>query len=125
MDFANEYDEHNEFDDNDDNDDDNEGFGMWDGKCQACDAYGPVGDMSLCEECAGKLERDLIRKRDWKYSANAYGCPPERLEELRSQVIRKHGERLELLAPTSPNELPPKSSERKKKRKRRRRRGAD
>jgi hypothetical protein len=99
--------------------DDDRQFGLWDGKCQACDAYGPVDDMSLCEECAGKLERDMIRNRDWDYSASAFGCPPDRLEELRDRVIREHGERLELLAPTSPDGLPPKPSRRRRKRKRR------
>ena len=103
-------------------DEDDADFGLWDGQCQACDGYGPVNDMSLCEDCAGKLERDLIRNRDWDYSTTAFGCPPERLEELRAQVIREHGERLELLAPTSPDELPPKSSHRQRNRKRRRRR---
>ena len=39
-----------------------EPWGIWDGKCQACDGYGRVNDLSLCEDCAGKLERDLIRQ---------------------------------------------------------------
>jgi prepilin-type N-terminal cleavage/methylation domain-containing protein len=43
--------------------DDEDDFGLYDGKCQACDAYGPVDDISLCEECAGKFERDTIRQR--------------------------------------------------------------
>lgn len=94
-------------------DEDDDDFGLWDGQCQACDAYGPVDDMSLCEECAGKFERDVIRKREWDYSANAFGCPPERLEELRAHVVREYGERLEMLAPTSPDELPPTASPRR------------
>jgi hypothetical protein len=80
--------------------------------------------MRLCKDCAGKFERDLIRNRDWDYSTIALGCLPERLEELWVHVIREHGERLELLAPTSPDELPPKSSPRQENRKRRRRRDA-
>ena len=93
-------------------DEDDDDFGLRDGQCQACDAHGPVDDMSLCEECAGKFERDVIRRRDWDYSAIAFGCPPERLEELRAHVIREYGERLEMLAPSSPDELPPKASPR-------------
>jgi len=85
-----------EWDDHDDLDDDE--FGLWDGKCQACDAYGRVDDTSLCEECSGKLERDLIRKRDWAYSALAFGCPKDRLEELRNEIVRRYGARLEMLA---------------------------
>lgn len=92
--------------------DEDDDFGLWDGQCQACDAYGPVDDMSLCEDCAGKFERDVIRKRDWDCSANAFGCPPELREELRASVIREYGERLEMLAPSSPDELPPKASPR-------------
>jgi hypothetical protein len=47
--------------------------GLYDGECQICGLFGRVDDLSLCEECAGKLERDLIRQRDWDYSINAYG----------------------------------------------------
>ena len=85
-----------EWDDEDDLGD--EEFGLWDGKCQACDAYGRVDDMSLCEECTGKIERDFIRKREWAYSATAFGCPDENLEALRNEIIKNYGKRLELLA---------------------------
>jgi hypothetical protein len=78
--------------------DTDESWGIWDGKCQACDGYGRVNDLSLCEDCAGKLERDLIRQRDWDYSASAFGLPSEAQEELRRQVIAKFGEALELIA---------------------------
>ena len=56
-------------------------------------------DGSLCEECAGKLERDLIRQREWDYSASAFGLPPEAREELRRRVIAEFGDALELIAP--------------------------
>ena len=82
-------------------------WGFWDGQCQACDRYGPVNDLSLCEDCAGKLERDLIRQRDWDYSASAFGLPPEAREALRRQVIAEFGEALELIPvghdPASPS----------------------
>jgi hypothetical protein len=29
-----------------------------------------LNDFGLCEGCAGKLERDLIRQRDWDYNFN-------------------------------------------------------
>lgn len=80
-------------------DDDDDDFGLYDGICQACDALGPVDDMSLCEACAGKFERDMIRRRDWDYSALAFGTPDDRLEALRDAVIEAYGEALELLAP--------------------------
>lgn len=42
-------------------------WGFWDGQCRACDCFGRIDDSMLCENCAGKLERDLIRQRDWDY----------------------------------------------------------
>ena len=40
------------------------------GECQGCDCFAYVNDLGLCHECAGKLERDLIRERDWDYTPN-------------------------------------------------------
>lgn len=76
-----------------------EPFGLWEGQCQACDRWGPVNDLMLCETCAARLERDLIRQRDWDYSASAFGLSPEAREELRQQVVAQFGEALELIAP--------------------------
>ena len=74
-------------------------FGLCDAECQGCGFFGRVNDLSLCEECAGKLERDLNRQRDWDYSITAYGVPASKLEELRSRVVAQYGEELELIAP--------------------------
>ena len=68
------------------------------GECQACDIYGPVDDTSLCDECAGKLERDLIRQRDWNYCVSAFVLRDKEREKLRNNVIKKYGEVLELIA---------------------------
>jgi hypothetical protein len=76
----------------------NDEFGLWDAECYACEIFTRVNDMGLCEECAGKLERDFIRKREWSYSALAFACPKDKLEILRAEVVRNYGERLELLA---------------------------
>jgi hypothetical protein len=76
-----------------------EPFGLWEGQCQACDMWGPVDDLMLCEVCTARLERDLIRQRDWEYSASAFGLSPEAREELRRQVVAEFGEALELIAP--------------------------
>jgi hypothetical protein len=76
-----------------------EPFGLWEGQCQACDTWGPVDDLMLCEDCTAKLERDLIRQRNWEYSASAFGLSPEACEELRQQVVAQFGEALELIAP--------------------------
>ena len=77
---------------------DDNAFGFYEGECQGCDIFTCVDDVGLCEECAAKLDRDLIRQRDWKYSTMAYGVPPEKREELRRKVIQQHGEDLELIA---------------------------
>lgn len=82
-------------------DDEDEGtWGFFDGKCQACDLYGRVDDISLCQTCAGKFERDMIRQRNWDYSALAFGLPDKDHEKLRQQIIAQYGEKLEMLAPS-------------------------
>ena len=96
----------------DSEDDELNGFGFYEAECQGCDLFTRLNDLGLCEECAGKLERDLIRQRDWDYSALAYGCPESKREELRKEIIARHGERLELI---TPNREP--QGRRKKKRK--------
>ena len=74
----------------------------YNGFCYACDLYAELDDLGLCDACAGKIERDLIRLRDWEYSVTAFGCPKEKLEELRKQIITQYGEALELLAEEQP-----------------------
>ena len=83
-------------------------FGFYDAECQGCDILTRVDDVGLCKECAAKLDRDLVRQRDWDYSAMAFGVPPEQREELRRKVIQKYGENLELIAPSKVKK--PKSS---------------
>ncbi len=77
---------------------DNNAFGFYEGECQGCDIFTRVDDVGLCEKCAAKLDRDLVRQRDWKYSRLAYGVPSGKKEELRRKVIQKYGEDLELIA---------------------------
>jgi hypothetical protein len=80
-------------------------FGLFESECQACDVFGPVDDLGLCEECSAKFERDMIRQRAWDYSAGAFGVRPEDREELRAEVIAKYGEALELVSPGSGDNL--------------------
>lgn len=76
---------------------------MLDTICQGCDLFRPVNDLSLCDECFAKLERDLIRSRDWAYSATAFMVAEEQLEALRERVIRDYGAAYELIAdPNAP-----------------------
>jgi len=71
--------------------------------------------LGLCVECAGKLDRDLIRQRDWAYSVSAFGVPESRLEDLRKEVIKNYGAKHELIAP--PNRTQKKSKEKKRNKK--------
>ena len=57
-----------------------------------------MNDLSLCDECFAKLERDLIRARDWDYSATIFMTPQEQFEALRERVIRDYGADYELIA---------------------------
>ena len=76
-----------------------EAWGLYDGQCVACDLLGRVNDLGLCRECAGKLERDLVRERDWDHSASAFGLAEDDQEKLRRQIIAQYGEALELIEP--------------------------
>lgn len=75
--------------------------------CRGCDLTLPLNDLGLCDDCYSKLERDLIRMRDWEYSAEAFGVPDEQLEALRDRVVRDYGAAYELLE--QPHEYSPKN----------------
>ena len=81
---------------------DEELFGIWDGQCQACEMWGRVNDLMLCEECDGKIQRDLIRARDWDYVAAAFGLDDEGRQRLRAEVIRQYGAQNELIIDQKP-----------------------
>ena len=70
------------------------------GECASCDMFRPLDDQGLCPVCAAMLERDLIRQRDWEYSATAFLLSDEAREELRRKVVAEYGEGLELIDPT-------------------------
>jgi hypothetical protein len=98
-----------------------EAWGMYDGQCVACDLLGRVNDLGLCEECAGKLERDLGRERDWDYAveynaASAFGLADDDREKLRRQVVEQYGEARELIAPIKQarKKRPPRQSARRR-----------
>ncbi len=89
-------------------------FGSYEGECAGCDSYTKVDDLGLCEGCGAKLDRDMIRERDWERSMTAWVCPQDKREELRNQVIRKHGAKLELIAPSTPKKKKSKSQNKKR-----------
>ena len=74
-------------------------FGRHEAECAGCEQFHHVNESGLCENCSQKLERDLIRKRDWAYSVTAYGMSDERREDMRRQIVDNFGEGLELVAP--------------------------
>lgn len=78
-----------------------------DSVCNGCLLPFPTNDLGLCDDCYAKLERDLIRMRDWAYSAQAFGVPDEQLEVLRDRVIRDYGAAFELLE--QPHDYKPKN----------------
>ena len=65
--------------------------------CVGCDLPFPVNDLGLCDTCFAKLERDLIRSRDWDHSVSAIGVAPDQLEALRERVIHIYGAAYELI----------------------------
>jgi hypothetical protein len=93
-------------------------FGLWEGQCQACDNWGRVNDLMLCEECDAKVQRDLIRAQDWDYVAAAFGLDDEGRERLRAEVIREYGVKNELIISEGP-----KQEKRKRRRRRRKKAG--
>jgi len=101
----------------DSEDDELSGFGFYEGECQGCDIFTRLNDLGLCEECAGKVDRDLIRQRDWGYSALAFGCPESKREELRNEIIARYGEKLELMAPKKDAQKRPKKKRKSKRKK--------
>jgi hypothetical protein len=71
--------------------------------CTGCDLPLPLNDLGFCADCSAKLERDLIRQRDWDYSVTAFLLEDDKREALRTRVIREYGAKLELLASPDTN----------------------
>jgi hypothetical protein len=101
---------------------DDESSWGYEGQCLACDAWGHVDDLGLCDDCAAKLDRDLIRQREWDYSATAFGVSPDDREKLRQQVITQFGAALELIA--APGEQSSRRRKKRRKTRKPRRRGS-
>ena len=100
-------------DDNDKEVDFDHMFQSTEGICNGCDLILPLNDLGLCDNCAGKLERDLIRNRDWNYSVSGFGLPKSEREGMRNEVINAFREKLELIAPDTPGKRKPKPEKKK------------
>ncbi len=90
------------------------------GQCQGCEDFQRVNDLGLCAECAEKLDRDLIRQRDWEYSVTAFGVARDRREDLRNHIIKTYGRAMELIAADPPEEKKTAAEKRKQKKAKRR-----
>ncbi len=85
--------------------------------CVGCDLPFAVNDLGLCDNCFAKLERDLIRSRDWDHSVTAFGASPDQREALREHVIRDYGAAYELIeSPKKPKNKRSKSRASQRKR---------
>jgi len=82
----------------DDEDKTDNSWSSIEGECAGCDGYLPLNDLGVCDECAEKLDRDLIRQRDWAYSSLAFGVPVEQREALRQRIIQQFGDSYELIS---------------------------
>jgi len=71
--------------------------------CVACERMVPqCDDLGLCPDCAAKLDRDMIRDRDWERSWTAWQTPADQREALRTHVVARYGARYELIVPPAP-----------------------
>lgn len=75
-------------------------FAGYEAECAGCEQFLIVNELGVCEDCSQKLERDLVRNRDWAHSAIAYGASVEQREDMRKQIVDTYGEALELIAPS-------------------------
>ena len=72
-------------------------------ECIACERMVPQrDDLGLCLDCAAKLDRDMIRDRDWERSWTAWYTPEDQREALRTHVVAHYGARYELIVPPAP-----------------------
>lgn len=78
----------------------------WNGEiCVGCDLPSQVNDLGLCNDCNAKLDRDMIRSRDWDRSATGFLTPDHELENLRTRIVREYGRDYELIVPPTKAEL--------------------
>lgn len=108
-----------DFDDNEldfyDADEEDDLFGDMQALCYGCDCFQPLNDLGLCGECAAKVDRDLIRQRDWNYAVATYGLDAAQREELRSSVIARYGAQHEMISPPRAKKSTKKKTRKKRK----------
>ena len=106
-------------------DEDDDAFDDEENLCQGCEEEAELNRAGLCASCADKLERDLIRKREWRHVPAARKQSKEALELLRNRIIKEYGKALELIAEEAPeisrNEAEKRALKKAKRRKRRQR----
>lgn len=71
--------------------------------CVSCEIFAHVNDLGLCADCNAKLDRDMIRAREWDYSPTAWLMSDAQREAIRDQVIHEYGTKNELLIDEKPH----------------------
>lgn len=66
-------------------DDHDDLFGQAEGECVGCDSCTRVSNLGLCRTCDAKLDRDMIRERDWERSVSAWLLQSDEREALRKR----------------------------------------
>jgi hypothetical protein len=59
------------------------------GACVGCDQWHTLDDLGMCDFCAAKFDRDLLRQRAWDYLATAFGCAPPGLRSTAAVGYRQ------------------------------------
>ncbi|WP_456364202.1 hypothetical protein [Priestia aryabhattai] len=71
---------------------------QYEAECHGCYSTKKVNHIPLCASCNNKLERDLVRQRNYEYSdLTAQLSSSEDKEKVRKDVINQYGEKLELV----------------------------
>lgn len=71
---------------------------QYEAECHGCYLIKKVNHIPLCKSCNSKLERDLVRQRNYEYSElTAHLSSPEDKEKVRKDVINQYGEKFELV----------------------------
>ena len=80
--------------------------------CQGCDVQTTLNALGFCNTCSDKLDRDLMRLRNWEHTTLGADLEVGERENQRRDIISQYGKELELILPKR------NSSQRKKRPKR-------
>ncbi|MGF9891643.1 hypothetical protein ABEX78_23575 [Priestia megaterium] len=71
---------------------------QYEAKCHGCFKIEKVNHIPFCKSCNSKFERDLVRQGNYEFSElTAHLSSKEAKENVRKDIISKHGAKLELV----------------------------